>query len=224
MPLTLWVLRAHGAEPAFRAAGFLGGDGNCGRTQWRGGLILRRRLSEWRRDEMVLTGLIRKLGNRPRPPAPGPPSCGGPRSGRPGLPCGGFPWRPGSPLGTHVGAPAFASRVLPRPARVDGTGLFLASSSPLPPPARIGKALGCVLGGRLSGSGNRRVLCCFDRSPAGRDPGARAQEYSLQTRARLGLRRGPGSAQAALSPLAGMVQFPFRPDEGRGAGSTEQTG
>ncbi|XP_070309048.1 rotatin isoform X3 [Odocoileus virginianus] len=61
MPLTRWVLRAHGAERAFGAAGFLGGDGNCGRTQWRGGLILWRRPSEWRRDEMVLTGLIRKL-------------------------------------------------------------------------------------------------------------------------------------------------------------------
>ena len=65
---------------------------------------------------------------------------------------------------------------------------------------------------------------CFDRSPPGRDPGARAQEYSLQARAQLGLRRGPGFAQAAVSPLAGMVQFPVRPNEGRGPGSAEQTG
>ena len=62
------------------------------------------------------------------------------------------------------------------------------------------------------------------RKDPGRDPGARAQEYSLPARAQRGLRRGPGFAQAAVSPLAGMVQFPVRPNEGRGPGSAEQTG
>lgn len=148
----------------------------------------------------------------------------GPRSRRPGHRGDDFPWRPGGPPGTHVGLGVDTRAFASRPARVDGTGLFLCLFSRLPPLAWIGKALGGILGGRLSGSGNRRVLCCFDRSPPGRDPGARAQEYSLQARAQLGLRRGPGFAQAAVSPLAGMVQFPVRPNEGRGPGSAEQTG